>query len=128
MALETETPAPDDALVAGAGLCATVRDRGGRLPSAEVRSIASIAMKTCLVLAVVTSAGRRTGHAYYVKEGTVYAADPATRTSRAIAKVPAHGSLEPNVTFTPDGRWVVFRSNMLGPTHVFAVEVKETRK
>ncbi len=33
-------------------------------------------------------------------------------------------SLEPNVTFTPDGRWVVFRSNMFGATHVFAVEVK----
>lgn len=32
-------------------------------------------------------------------------------------------SLEPNVTFTPDMRWIVFRSNMLGPTHVFAVEV-----
>lgn len=32
-------------------------------------------------------------------------------------------SLEPNVTFTPDMKWVVFRSNMLGPTHVFAVEV-----
>jgi len=30
--------------------------------------------------------------------------------------------LEPNVTFTPDGRWVVFRSNMRGPTHVYAVE------
>jgi len=34
-------------------------------------------------------------------------------------------SLEPNVTFTPDGRWVVFRSNMLGPTHVFAAEVEK---
>jgi len=32
-------------------------------------------------------------------------------------------SLEPNVTFTPDRRWIVFRSNMFGPTHVFAVEV-----
>lgn len=32
-------------------------------------------------------------------------------------------SLEPNVTFTPDSQWIVFRSNMLGPTHVFAVEV-----
>ena len=32
-------------------------------------------------------------------------------------------SLEPNVTFTPDMKWIVFRSNMLGPTHVFAVEV-----
>ncbi len=33
--------------------------------------------------------------------------------------------LEPNVTFTPDGKWLIFRSNMLGPTHVFAVEVKK---
>ncbi len=31
--------------------------------------------------------------------------------------------LEPNVSFTPDGKWVVFRSNMFGPTYVFAVEV-----
>jgi oligogalacturonide lyase len=31
--------------------------------------------------------------------------------------------LEPNVTFTPDGRWVVFRSNMHGERHVYAVEV-----
>jgi len=31
--------------------------------------------------------------------------------------------LEPNVTFTPDQKWVVFRSNMFGPTYVFAVEV-----
>ena len=34
-------------------------------------------------------------------------------------------SLEPNVTFTPDMKWIVFRSNMFGPTHVFAVEVKK---
>jgi oligogalacturonide lyase len=34
-------------------------------------------------------------------------------------------TLEPNVTFTPDMRWVVFRSNMLGPTHVYAVEVNK---
>ena len=33
--------------------------------------------------------------------------------------------LEPNVTFTPDQKWIVFRSNMLGPTHVFAVEIKK---
>jgi len=31
--------------------------------------------------------------------------------------------LEPNVTFTPDGKWLVFRSNMFGPTYVFAVEI-----
>jgi len=31
--------------------------------------------------------------------------------------------LEPNVTFTPDGKWIVFRSNMFGPTQIYAVEV-----
>jgi oligogalacturonide lyase len=31
--------------------------------------------------------------------------------------------LEPNVSFSPDMKWIVFRSNMLGPTHVFAVEI-----
>ena len=36
--------------------------------------------------------------------------------------------LEPNVTFTPDGQWIVFRSNMFGPTHVFAVEVAASQK
>jgi oligogalacturonide lyase len=35
-------------------------------------------------------------------------------------------TLEPNVTFTPDGKWIVFRSNMHGPTHVYAVEVDRT--
>ena len=37
-------------------------------------------------------------------------------------------ALEPNVTFTPDGQWIVFRSNMLGPTHVFAVEVNKSQR
>ena len=31
--------------------------------------------------------------------------------------------LEPNVTFTPDNKWLVFRSNMHGSTHTYAVEV-----
>ncbi|HEX8072699.1 MAG TPA: oligogalacturonate lyase family protein [Pyrinomonadaceae bacterium] len=35
-------------------------------------------------------------------------------------------SLEPNVTFTPDMKWLVFRSNMFGPTHVFAVELQKS--
>jgi oligogalacturonide lyase len=37
-------------------------------------------------------------------------------------------SLEPNVTFTPDMKWLVFRSNMLGPTHVYAVEVAKANR
>ena len=36
--------------------------------------------------------------------------------------------LEPNVSFTPDSKWVVFRSNMFGPTYVFAVEVEKTNE
>jgi oligogalacturonide lyase len=32
--------------------------------------------------------------------------------------------LEPNVSFTPDRKLIVFRSNMLGDTHVFGVEVE----
>ena len=36
-------------------------------------------------------------------------------------------SLEPNVTFTPDMKWIVFRSNMFGPTHVFAVEIEKAK-
>jgi oligogalacturonide lyase len=34
--------------------------------------------------------------------------------------------LEPNVSFTPDAKWVVFRSNMFGPSYVFAVEVQKS--
>jgi oligogalacturonide lyase len=32
-------------------------------------------------------------------------------------------TLEPNVSFTPDSKMVIFRSNMFGPTYVFGVEV-----
>jgi oligogalacturonide lyase len=32
-------------------------------------------------------------------------------------------ALEPNVIFTPDNQWIVFRSNMFGPSYVFMVEV-----
>jgi oligogalacturonide lyase len=31
--------------------------------------------------------------------------------------------LEPNLTFTPDAKWIVFVSNMHGANHVYAVEV-----
>ena len=35
---------------------------------------------------------------------------------------------EPNVSITPDNKWVVFRSNMLGPVYVFAVEIAKARQ
>lgn len=34
--------------------------------------------------------------------------------------------LEPNVSFSPDGKWVFFVSNMHGANHVYAVEVKRS--
>jgi len=36
--------------------------------------------------------------------------------------------LEPNASFTPDGKWIVFRSNMHGASHVYAVEVKKAKR
>jgi oligogalacturonide lyase len=36
-------------------------------------------------------------------------------------------TLEPNATFTPDGKWLVFRSNMFGATQVYAVELKKAK-
>jgi oligogalacturonide lyase len=35
--------------------------------------------------------------------------------------------LEPNVSFSPDQKWVVFRSNMFGPSYVFAVEIAKAQ-
>jgi oligogalacturonide lyase len=35
--------------------------------------------------------------------------------------------LEPNVSFTPDMKWVVFRSNMSGEVQTYAVEVAKTK-
>ncbi|HVJ01436.1 MAG TPA: oligogalacturonate lyase family protein [Sphingomonas sp.] len=31
--------------------------------------------------------------------------------------------LEPNMTFTPDGKWIVFRANFEGANHIYAVEL-----
>ena len=49
------------------------------------------------------------------------------KTERLVNLAKHDYSLEPNVTFTPDMKWVVFRSNMLGPTHVYAVEVEKAK-
>ncbi len=35
--------------------------------------------------------------------------------------------LEPNVTITPDNKWIVFRSNIHGATHTYAVEVEKAK-
>jgi oligogalacturonide lyase len=36
-------------------------------------------------------------------------------------------SLEPNGMFTPDGKWLVFRSNFRGPIQVYAVEIAKAQ-
>ena len=49
------------------------------------------------------------------------------RSERLVNMSKHNYQLEPNLSFTPDGKWIVFRSNMFGPTHVFAVEVAKQK-
>ena len=49
---------------------------------------------------------------------------PGVLHSERLVNMSKHNyRLEPNVRFTPDSKWVIFRSNLFGPTYVFAVEV-----
>jgi oligogalacturonide lyase len=53
---------------------------------------------------------------------------PGVLRAERLVNMSKHGyRLEPNVSFTPDQKWVVFRSNMFGPTYVFAVEIAKAR-
>lgn len=50
-------------------------------------------------------------------------------TAEKLADLSKHDyGLEPNVTFTPDNKWIVFRSNMHGVTHTYAVETAKARQ
>ena len=49
------------------------------------------------------------------------------RTEKLVNLADHSYSLEPNGNFTPDGKWIVFRSNMRGPIQVYAVEVAKAR-
>jgi oligogalacturonide lyase len=54
--------------------------------------------------------------------------DPGVLHAEKLVNMSKHKyNLEPNVSFTPDEKWVVFRSNMFGPTYVFAVEVEKAK-
>ncbi len=45
-------------------------------------------------------------------------------TSTRLVNLETHDyGLEPNAHFTPDGRRIIFRSNMHGPTHIYAVDL-----
>ena len=50
--------------------------------------------------------------------------DPGVFHAEKLVNMSKHQyKLEPNVSFSPDSKWVIFRSNMFGPTYVFAAEV-----
>ena len=60
--------------------------------------------------------------------GSTFTLGPAGLVATPLVDLSAHDyTLEPNVTFTPDGRWLVFRSNMHGVAHVYAVELAKAR-
>lgn len=46
--------------------------------------------------------------------------------SERLVNMKAHGyKLEPNVHFSPDGKWVIFRANFEGESQVYAVEISK---
>jgi oligogalacturonide lyase len=53
---------------------------------------------------------------------------PGVLRSERLVNMSKHNyRLEPNVSFSPDEKWVIFRSNLLGPTYTFAVEVDKAK-
>ena len=53
---------------------------------------------------------------------------PGVFRSEKLVNMSKHNyRLEPNVSFTPDQKWVVFRSNMFGDTYAFAAEVAKAQ-
>jgi len=50
--------------------------------------------------------------------------DPGHFKAERLVNMARHDyRLEPNVTFSPDMKWIIFRSNMHGATQVYAVEI-----
>jgi oligogalacturonide lyase len=47
--------------------------------------------------------------------------------SEKLVNMQHHGyKLEPNVHFSPDGKWIIFRANFEGKQQVYAVEIKRS--
>jgi oligogalacturonide lyase len=54
--------------------------------------------------------------------------DPGFFQSERLVNLSKHDyRLEPNVSFTPDQKWIVFRSNMTGVVHTYAVEIAKSK-
>jgi len=48
--------------------------------------------------------------------------------SERLVNMKAHGyKLEPNIHFSPDGKWVIFRANFEGTSQVYAVEIEKAK-
>jgi oligogalacturonide lyase len=47
------------------------------------------------------------------------------KSEKLVSRKLRTGFVDPNVTITPDSKWVIFADNMHGPTHVYAVEVRK---
>ena len=60
-------------------------------------------------------------------EGAALVIPGVFRAEKLVNMAKHNYRLEPNVSFSPDEKWVVFRSNMLGATYAFAVEVEKAR-
>ena len=60
-------------------------------------------------------------------EDTRFVKPGVLRSERLVNMAKHNYRLEPNVSFSPDEKWVIFRSNMLGPTYTFAVEVEKAK-
>ena len=61
------------------------------------------------------------------KEDASFVKPGVFRAEKLVNMAKHNYRLEPNVSFSPDEKWVVFRSNMLGATYAFAVEIEKAR-
>ena len=50
------------------------------------------------------------------------------RSERLVNMAKHDYALEPNAMFTPDMKWLIFRSNAFGPSYIFGVEVAKAQK
>ncbi len=73
-----------------------------------------------LLLHPHVSPDKKTLGTHLIKTGTME--------SEKLVNMSQHNyRLEPNPIFTPDQKWIIFRSNMFGPDYAFAVEVAKAK-
>lgn len=48
--------------------------------------------------------------------------------SKCLANMKHHNyKIEPNVHFSPDGKWIIFSANFEGYSNIYAVEIKKLK-